>query len=46
MKKFLLLSLVAFIAMFTCCTKIENGYTGLKVSLLGDEKGSIAEVPP
>lgn len=46
MKKFLLLSLVAFIAMFTGCTKIENGYTGLKVSLLGDEKGSIEEVPP
>lgn len=31
---------------FISCTRIENGYTGLKVSLLGSEKGSIEEVSP
>lgn len=46
MKKFLLFALLLVTVIFTSCTKIENGYTGLKVSLLGDEKGSIEEVPP
>ena len=31
--------------MFVSCTKVEAGYIGLRVSLLGDDKGSVEEVP-
>lgn len=27
------------------CSKVETGYVGLRVSLLGDDKGSVEEVP-
>lgn len=40
----LALALVACVA-FVSCTKIEAGYVGLKVSLLGDDKGAVVEVP-
>lgn len=39
----LALALVAC-AAFVSCTKIEAGYVGLKVSLLGDDKGAVVEV--
>lgn len=44
MKKFL--GILAVLALFMSCTKIPSGYTGLKIDLLGDEKGSVTEVPP
>lgn len=43
MKRFLVLA--ALPLLLASCTKVEAGYVGLKVSLLGDDKGAIEEVP-
>lgn len=41
-------SLVFILSVFTMvgCTRIETGYIGLKINLMGDEKGSVTEVTP
>ena len=44
--KMLLFFAITISSLFLGCHKIESGYTGLKVSLLGTDKGAITEVPP
>lgn len=44
MKKYLLI--LALVTLVMSCTRIDAGYTGLKIDLLGDDKGNVTEVPP
>ncbi len=47
MKKFGVFVLVVLMAFgFMSCTKIPAGYAGLKIDLMGDQKGAVTEVPP
>lgn len=42
----ILAALFSSLLFLPSCTRIDAGYTGLKIDLLGDAKGSVAEVPP
>lgn len=47
MKKIFTILAFAFIMFSTIgCSRIETGYIGLEVDLMGDEKGAVKEVPP
>ena len=47
MKKFLfLMTMLLALTMVMSCTKIEQGHVGLKVYLLGNDKGSIQILGP
>lgn len=43
---FFMLLAVLLVTVFTGCTKVESGYVGLKIKLLGDGKGSMEVLPP